>query len=75
MKKILFIDRDGTIVKEPNDYQLDDFKKLTFYPDVIKSLSSIYRDLDFELVLITNQDGWVQSLFLKRIFGHFKISL
>ena len=72
MKKILFIDRDGTIVKEPNDYQLDEFKKLIFYPDVIKSLSSIYRDLDFEFVLITNQDGLGTKSFPEKDFWPFQ---
>ena len=72
MKKILFIDRDGTIVKEPNDYQLDEFKKLIFYPEVINSLSSIYRDLDFELVLITNQDGLGTKSFPEENFWPFQ---
>ena len=72
MKKILFIDRDGTIVKEPDDYQLDEFKKLIFYPEVINSLSSIYRDLDFELVLITNQDGLGTKSFPEEDFWPFQ---
>ena len=72
MKKILFIDRDGTIVKEPDDYQLDEFKKLIFYPEVINSLSSIYRDLDFELVLITNQDGLGTKSFPEENFWPFQ---
>jgi len=57
MKKILFIDRDGTMVLEPNDYQLDSFEKLEFYPKVFKYLGKIAKELDFELVMVTNQDG------------------
>lgn len=56
-KKILFLDRDGTLVKEPSDYQLDDLNKLEFYPEVFYYLSKISKELDFELVMITNQDG------------------
>lgn len=57
-KRILFIDRDGTLVKEPPiDYQLDRFQKLSFLPGVFRNLGSIYQDLDFELVMVTNQDG------------------
>jgi imidazoleglycerol-phosphate dehydratase/histidinol-phosphatase len=57
MKKILFIDRDGTIVLEPNDYQLDSFEKLEFYPKAFQYLGKIAAELDFELVMVTNQDG------------------
>ena len=56
-KKVLFIDRDGTIVLEPEDYQLDHFGKLKFYPEAIQYLARIARELDYELVMVTNQDG------------------
>ncbi|KUY30200.1 bifunctional imidazole glycerol-phosphate dehydratase/histidinol phosphatase [Elizabethkingia ursingii] len=57
MKKVLFIDRDGTLVLEPEDYQVDSFTKLEFYPEVFQYLSKIARELDYELVMVTNQDG------------------
>lgn len=58
MKKVLFIDRDGTLVIEPPvDYQLDSLEKLEFYPSVFRWLGEIARKLDFELVIVTNQDG------------------
>jgi imidazoleglycerol-phosphate dehydratase / histidinol-phosphatase len=59
MKKILFIDRDGTIVKEAKapDYVLDTFEELEFYPKVFRYLGKIVRKLDYELVMVTNQDG------------------
>lgn len=58
MKKILFIDRDGTLIKEaPPTYQLDAFSKLEFYPDMFKYMRKIAEELDYELVMITNQDG------------------
>ncbi len=57
MKKVLFIDRDGTILKEPADEQVDSLEKLEFMPGVITALSSIARETDFELVMVTNQDG------------------
>ncbi|UQB68521.1 bifunctional histidinol-phosphatase/imidazoleglycerol-phosphate dehydratase HisB [Epilithonimonas zeae] len=57
MKKLLFIDRDGTLVLEPEDYQVDSFQKLKFYPKVFTYLSKITNELDYELVMVTNQDG------------------
>jgi len=58
MKKILFIDRDGTLIKEaPPTYQVDSFEKLEFYPQMFNWMSRIAKELDFELVMITNQDG------------------
>ncbi len=56
-KKILFIDRDGTLVLEPENYQLDSLTKLEFYPKVFQFLSKIAKELDYELVMVTNQDG------------------
>ena len=71
-KRALFIDRDGTIVVEPPiDYQLDSYDKFEFVDGVIGSLSFIARTLDFELVMVTNQDGLgtvsfpVEDLLLK----------
>ena len=57
MKRILFIDRDGTLILEPEDYQVDSFEKLKFYPGVFTWLSRIARELNYELVMVTNQDG------------------
>lgn len=56
-KKVLFIDRDGTIIREPEDFQIDSFEKLEFLPNVFSSLSRIARELNYELVMVSNQDG------------------
>ena len=69
MKKVLFIDRDGTLIKEaPPTYQLDDFSKLEFYPDMFFYLRKIAQELDYELVMITNQDGLGTSSFPEATF-------
>ena len=57
MKKVLFIDRDGTLALEPENYQLDALDKLVFYPGVFQYLGRIAKELDYELVMVTNQDG------------------
>lgn len=57
MQKILFIDRDGTLALEPSDYQTDSLEKIEFYPGVFQWLGRIARELDFLLVMVTNQDG------------------
>ena len=57
-RKVLFIDRDGTLVKEaPPTYQVDQFDKLEFYPGMFTWMGRIARELDFELVMVSNQDG------------------
>jgi len=58
MKRILFIDRDGTLIKEaPPSYQIDSFEKLVFYPGVFEYMGRIAREFDYELLMVTNQDG------------------
>ncbi|WP_223607973.1 bifunctional histidinol-phosphatase/imidazoleglycerol-phosphate dehydratase HisB [Chryseobacterium sp. OSA05B] len=58
MKKVLFIDRDGTLIVEPpEDFQVDALEKLEFYPGVFQNLAKIVREMDYELVMVTNQDG------------------
>ncbi|MBS7565000.1 bifunctional histidinol-phosphatase/imidazoleglycerol-phosphate dehydratase HisB [Mucilaginibacter sp. Bleaf8] len=56
-KKILFIDRDGTLIKEPADQQIDSFHKLEFYPHALQYLPRIAKELDYELIMVSNQDG------------------
>ncbi|WP_161887802.1 bifunctional histidinol-phosphatase/imidazoleglycerol-phosphate dehydratase HisB [Pontibacter russatus] len=58
MKKALFIDRDGTILVEPKtDFQVDSFEKFAFIPKSISNMARIFRELDYEFVMVTNQDG------------------
>jgi len=57
IKRLLFIDRDGTLIVEPEDEQIDSFTKLKFYPGALQYLPRIARELGFDLVLVTNQDG------------------
>ncbi len=57
MKQVLFIDRDGTILVEPEDEQIDSFEKFQFVPGVIRNLHFIRTHLDFEFVMVSNQDG------------------
>ncbi|MCR5714794.1 MAG: bifunctional histidinol-phosphatase/imidazoleglycerol-phosphate dehydratase HisB [Bacteroidales bacterium] len=57
MQKLLFIDRDGTILTEPADEQIDNWSKFAFVPGVIRNLYMICKNLDFKMVMVTNQDG------------------
>lgn len=69
MKKILFIDRDGTLIKEaPPTYQLDSFDKLEFYRGMFSWMRKIAQELDYELVMVTNQDGLGTSSFPEDTF-------
>mgnify|MGYP003682974619 CR=1 FL=1 len=68
MRKVLFIDRDGTIIKEPADEQIDSFEKLEFYPKALSALRKIAKELDFELVMITNQDGLGTEVYPENTF-------
>jgi len=82
MKRVLFIDRDGTIIKEvPPTYQIDSLDKVEFYPKVFTYLAKIAAELDFELVMVTNQDGlgtasfpeadfWPAQNFITRAFAN-----
>jgi imidazoleglycerol-phosphate dehydratase/histidinol-phosphatase len=68
MKKVLFIDRDGTLIKEPADHQIDSFEKLEFYPEVFTYMNKIASELDYELVMITNQDGLGTDIYPEDTF-------
>ena len=68
MKKVLFIDRDGTIIDEPEDEQVDSFEKFSFLPSAISCLSRIAREMDYELVIVTNQDGLGTESFPEETF-------
>lgn len=67
-KKVLFIDRDGTLILETADEQIDSFAKLEFYPGALPWLSKIAKELDFELVMVTNQDGLGTSSYPENTF-------
>ena len=68
MKKVLFIDRDGTLIIEPPDEQIDSLEKLEYYPAVFTWLGRIARETDFELVIVTNQDGLGTERFPENTF-------
>jgi imidazoleglycerol-phosphate dehydratase/histidinol-phosphatase len=69
MKKVLFIDRDGTLIREPvEDEQVDSLEKLEFMPGVFRAMSLIAQNLDFELVIVSNQDGLGTDLFPEDTF-------
>ena len=68
-KRILFIDRDGTLIKEaPPTYQVDAWEKLEFYPEVFKYMTKIAEELDYVLVMVTNQDGLGTAGFPEETF-------
>lgn len=68
MKKVLFIDRDGTLIKEPEDEQIDSFEKLVFVDGVFRNLGFIRKNLDFEFVMVSNQDGLGTDSFPENTF-------
>ena len=68
LQKILFVDRDGTMINETPDEQIDSFEKLTFYPGALTYLPKIAKELDFELVMVTNQDGLGTDVFPESTF-------
>lgn len=67
-QKILFIDRDGTMVKEPADEVVNSFEKIVFYPKCLSFLSKIARELDYKLVMVTNQDGLGTAVYPENTF-------
>jgi len=68
MKRVLFIDRDGTLIVEPPDQQIDSLEKLEFIPGVFTWLGKITKETDFELVMVTNQDGLGTKSFPEETF-------
>ena len=72
MKKALFIDRDGTIIVEPQtDFQIDSLEDLEFLPRVISNLRKIAEECDYELVMVTNQDGMGTASFPEENFLYY----
>ncbi|MHC2990807.1 imidazoleglycerol-phosphate dehydratase [Pontibacter sp. HJ8] len=73
MKKALFIDRDGTILVEPKtDFQVDSFEKFEFIPKVIRNLYKIYSELEYEFVMVTNQDGLGTDSYAEETFWPYQ---
>lgn len=68
MQPILFIDRDGTLIKEPDDFQIDSFDKLEFVPGAITWLSKLVKESNYRLVMVTNQDGLGTTSFPEETF-------
>lgn len=74
MKRVLFIDRDGTLIREaPPDYQIDSLSKLSFYPYMFRYMGRIASELDYELVMVSNQDGLGTDAFPESNFWPLKI--
>ena len=67
-KKVLFIDRDGTLILETDDFKIEKFEKLIFYPNAFQYLGRIARELNYELVMVTNQDGLGTEAFPEKDF-------
>jgi imidazoleglycerol-phosphate dehydratase/histidinol-phosphatase len=63
MQKVLFIDRDGTIILETDDFMIETYEKITFYPKVFYWLGKIVEEFNYKLVLVTNQDGLGSDFF------------
>lgn len=74
-RKILFIDRDGTLINEPLDFQVDSLLKLKFYPNSISMLSRIAKELDYMLVMVTNQDGLGTNIYPQEAFDEVQTVL
>lgn len=74
-RKILFIDRDGTLINEPLDFQVDSLLKLKFYPNSISMLSRIAKELDYMLVMVTNQDGLGTNIYPQKAFDEVQAVL
>jgi imidazoleglycerol-phosphate dehydratase/histidinol-phosphatase len=72
MKRALFIDRDGTIIEEPSDEQVDTVDKFRFLPQVISSLSFLRSKTDYEFVMVTNQDGLGTPANPQEVFDEFQ---
>lgn len=69
MKRVLFIDRDGTLINEaPPTYQIDSFSKVEFYPHMFEYMRRIAKELDYELVMVSNQDGLGTAGFPEETF-------
>ena len=73
-QRILFIDRDGTLIREPEDEQIDSFEKLRFTEGMFRNLGFIRQHLDFRFVMVSNQDGLGTESFPEPTFGLYTTS-